>query len=335
MRDEGGGATCAWCSAPRDTGTNCPRCGANYEKAEAIRSTGRAAAIVQPETTVEDLVFVDAAHAEEAPDEWKNVRDPELERKFCIAAIPVALILGAIFKASEFGAMLQRMFMGMPLHELGHAIAAWFCGFFAIPTLWFTPVAETRGLLTPLALAGAIGYMIYRAHGVGRMPLVFLGCALLLLQGIGTLGINPDTARAVYIFCGDGGGMILATLLMASFFFGKRTQLYKGSVRWGLVVIGAGAFNDIFGTWWRARGDDQNIPYGTSAGRPSDSMWLIDDHGWTAQSLTNGYLLLGACCLIVLAVVYARGVWRAGKEVEARQLREKRAEREKRKQEAR
>jgi hypothetical protein len=321
-------ATCAWCSAPRVSGDTCPHCGANYEKAEAIRSQGRAAAVVLPETTVEDPV-----DTEEAPDEWRQVADPALERKFCIAAIPVALVLGALFKASDLGAFLQRTFMGMPLHELGHAVAAWFCGFFAIPTLWFTPVAETRGLLTPLALSGAIGYMIWRAHRAGRASLVYVGCALLLLQGIGTLGINPDTARAVYIFCGDGGGMILATLLMASFYFGKSTQLYKGSVRWGLVVIGAGAFNDIFGTWWRARGDDQAIPYGTSAGRPSDSMWLIDDHGWTAQSLTSGYLTLGVFCLLALAAVYAWGLWRAGKEIEARRVRRERADREKRRRE--
>ena len=327
-------ATCAWCSAPRDTGATCPRCGANYEKAEAIKSTGRAAAIEQSEAAVADLAAADDLdHAEQASDDWKNVSDPELEWKFCIAAIPVALVLGALFKASELGAFLQRSFMGMPLHELGHAVAAWFCGFFAIPTLWFTPVAETRGLLTPLALSVAIGYMIYRAHQAGRTSLVCLGGVLILLQGIGTLGINPDTARAVYIFCGDGGGMILATLLMASFYFGKNTQLYKGSVRWGFVVIGAGAFNDIFGTWWRARGDDQAIPYGTSAGRPSDSMWLIDDHGWTAQSLANGYLTLGMLCLIALATVYAWGVWRAGREIEARQSRQKRAGREKRRRE--
>ena len=327
-------ATCAWCSAPRVDRTTCPSCGANYEKAESIKSTGRAAVpFAEREPAADGFDAADPGLVEEAADDWKNVRDPALERTFCMVAIPVALVLGAVFKAFEFGAMIQRMFMGMPLHELGHAVAAWFCGFFAIPTLWFTPVAETRGLLTPLALAGAIGYMIYRAHQAGRTSLVCLGGVLILLQGIGTLGINPDTARAVYIFCGDGGGMILATLLMASFYFGKNTQLYRGAVRWGFVVIGAGAFNDIFGTWWRARNDDQAIPYGTSAGRPSDSMWLIDDHGWTAQSLTSGYLTLGMLCLIALATVYAWGVWRAGREIEARQSRQKRAEREKRRRE--
>lgn len=327
-------ATCAWCSAPRDTGTSCPRCGANYDKAEAIRSTGSAAAIVQPQRTIEEVDSAGLGHAEEAPEEWKQVDDPELEWKFCLAGIPVALSLAVAFNASGLGGALQRIFLTMPVHEFGHAVTAWFCGFDAIPTLWKTVVfGETRGLVAPLALFGALGYMVYRAHGAGRRPLVYAGGALIVLQAIGTFGIEPDTALMLIAFGGDGAGMILAALLMGCFFFGKNTQLYKGSVRWGLVVIGAAAFVDMFATWVRARRNDQDIPYGTTGGMASDAMTLIDGYGWTAQALVNRYFLLGVCCLIALALVYAWGVWRARSEIEARRLARQRAERAKRRRE--
>jgi len=328
-------ATCAWCSAPRGTGDTCPGCGANYEKAEAIKSSGRAAAIVhEPQAAVEDVDSADLGHAEETPDEWKNVWDPELERKFCLAAIPVALVLAVMFNVSSLGHALQRMFLTMPVHELGHAVTAWFCGFGAIPTLWKTVVFDGRGLVAPLALAGAIGYMTYRTHQAGKQHLVYAGCALILLQGIGTLGIGEDTALMLISFGGDGAGMILATLMMASF-FGKNTQLYKGSVRWGLVVIGAAAFTDMYGTWWRARNDDQAIPYGTTGGMASDAMTLMDGYGWAAQTLVNRYLVLGACCLAVLALAYAWGVRRAAAEIEARRLKQAKADRARQKREGR
>jgi hypothetical protein len=251
-----------------------------------------------------------------------------------MAAIPVALCLAVAFNASELGGALQRIFLTMPVHELGHAVTAWFCGFDAIPTLWKTVVfGETRGLVAPLALFGAIGYMIYRAHLAGRRPIVYAGGALVLLQAIGTLGMPPDTALMLISFGGDGAGMILATLLMGSFFFGKNTQLYKGSVRWGLVVVGAAAFVDMFATWWAARKDDQAVPYGTTGGMATDSMTLIDGYGWTAQALVNRYFLLGVCCLIALALIYAWGLWRAKAEVEARRLARQRAERARRKRE--
>lgn len=142
----------------------------------------------------------DPAHGMDAdapPEEWKAVDDPELECKFCLAAIPATLCIGIAmaFHASGLGAALQRIFLTMPVHEFGHAVTAWFCGFTAIPTLWKTLVPETRGFIAPLVLAGALGYAMFLARRSNRLPLVYAGGVLLLLQAIGTLVIKPDTAH--------------------------------------------------------------------------------------------------------------------------------------------
>jgi hypothetical protein len=266
-----------------------------------------------------DLVYTEAS-----PDEWKQVHDPELEWKFCLAAIPVALCIAIAFHASGLGASLQRIFLTMPVHEFGHAVTAWFCGYAAIPTLWKTIVPETRGLIAPLALFGALGYLTY--HVRRTPPLVYAGGALILLQAVATLGISSHTAQMWITFGGDGAGMILATLLMGSFFFGKNTQLYKGSLRWGFVVIGAAAFVDIYATWWKSRNDEGAIPYGTTGGMATDAMTLVDVHGWSLQTLVHRYVVLGLCCLIALALVYAWGVRRAKAEIKKRQLAQKKAE---------
>ncbi len=132
----------------------------------------------------------DPAHVMDAdapPDEWKAVDDPGLEYKFCVAAIPVTLCIALAFHASGLGAALQRISLTMPVHEFSHAVTAWFCGFTAIPTLWKTLIPETRGFIAPLALAGALGYTMFRARRSNRLPLVYAGGVLLLLQAIGTL----------------------------------------------------------------------------------------------------------------------------------------------------
>lgn len=262
-------------------------------------------------------------HAGE-PSGWQTVSDMELEFKFCVAAIPLALICAMLFHASGLGAMLQRMFLTMPVHELGHAVTGWFCGFTAIPTLWKTLIPDTRGFIAPVILAGAFGYLMFRAWQVHNQPLLFTGAALLAVQVAGTFIIKVDTAQMLITFGGDGMGMIIATLLMASFFFGKDTQLYKGSLRWGFVVIGAAAFIDIYATWWKSRRDESAIPYGTMDGMASDSMKLVESYGWSLQALVNRYVLLGLCCLAVLAAVYAWGVWRAKAERDARREVQKR-----------
>ncbi|MGQ0652963.1 MAG: hypothetical protein ACT4P4_11985 [Betaproteobacteria bacterium] len=212
---------CPWCNAPRADGPTCPRCGANYAKAELIRKQGRAAVAAPPVTPPAPAV---AAYAE--PED--RVEDAALEYKFCVAAIPAALALAVLLSAFGFSRAVLRLPFTMPVHELGHAVSAWFCGFMAIPTLWKTIVPEERGFVAPVLLFAG------------------LGVALVLLQGFGTFGI---------------------------LFFGEKTQLYKGSLRWGFLVIGAIAF---------------------------------------VEALVRRYLLLvGSTCLAALAAVYAWGVWRA------------------------
>lgn len=238
------------------------------------------------------------------------VEDPALELKFCIAAIPAALLLGVLFHVAA--PFLQRTFLGMPVHELGHAVSAWFTGHWAIPTLWKTLNGEERGFVMPLVLLGAIGWMMSRALREGDRALLALGAALIGLQAWGTLFISARSADALIVFGGDGIGMVLATALMCSFFFGKQTQLYKGSLRWGFLAIGAGAFVDMFSVWWAARRDFGRIPFGEqeSAGA-SDALRLVDGFGWATEVMVHRYVALGVSCLVALAAVYAWGVWQA------------------------
>lgn len=244
------------------------------------------------------------------------VADPVLEWKLCMGAIPIAFCFAVAFHVSM--PFLQRTFLGMPVHELGHAVTAWLCGYAAVPTLWKTLIPETRGFIAPIALLGALGYMMYRAYLTEKYALVFLGGALVLLQAIGTFGIKASTAEMLIVFGGDGAGMVLATTLMSTFFFGKETQLYKGSLRWGFLVIGAAAFADIFATWWAARSDSDMVPFGEQEGGIlSDATKLVDDFGWSTDALIHRYVTLGICCLIVLAVFYAWGVWQARRAAEA------------------
>ena len=320
-------ATCPWCSAPRDAGLVCPRCGADYAKAEAIKAHGRATPVVavseaaqRTQSRTDPALLIHAADA----DARQSVSDPLLEYRFCLAAIPLALCCAILFNASGLGASLQRIFLTMPVHEFGHAVSAWFCGYSAIPTLWKTIIPDTRGFIAPLALGSAIGYLLYCGYRAQTKPLLVAGGSLLMLQLVGTILFTPQTAQTWIIFGGDGAGMILATLLMASFFFGKQTQLYKGSLRWGFVVMGAAAFVDIYATWWKSRRDEGAMPYGTMDGMASDAMKLVETYGWTPQMLVSRYVTVGACCLVALTLVYAWGVWRAKAQLDAQKLAHKR-----------
>jgi hypothetical protein len=220
------------------------------------------------------------------------------------------LALGVLFHMIMPG--LQRIFFGMPVHELGHAAAAWFCGYFAIPTLWKTIVFEGRGVVTPVLLAAGLGYLAFLAWRAEKMAYVALLAGLLALQGFCTFGIREATAEMLFVFGGDGIGMVIAALLMATFFFGKRTQLYKGWLRWGFLCIGAAAFADMFSTWFTAQWDFHVIPFGEIEGvGESDPVKLTTEFGWTTGEMVRRYVLVGSVSLAGLAAVYAWGVTRA------------------------
>jgi hypothetical protein len=270
-----------------------------------IKSQGRAAPVPVVETPAKPVLM----HAAEE----RAVEDPRFEWQASVAAIPAALALGGLFHVLMPG--LQRIFFGMPVHELGHALTAWLCGYFAIPTLWKTLVfSDSRSFIWALVIAGGLGYLAFLAWRAEKIGYAAIIAAALLVQAFCTLVIREETAEMLFTWGGDGLGMVIAAGLMAAFFFGKRTQLYRGSVRWGLLVIGAAAFADMAGTWFSALGNVDRIPFGENEGSGlSDPMKLLEDYGWKTDAIVRRYVLVAAGSLAALAAVYAWGVRRAAR----------------------
>src|SRR5580693_7046685 len=97
---------CPWCNAPIAPGPKCPKCGAIYAKAAAIRLHGRAD--LTDDATAPDSGMHSIVAFEECIDIVGKpaVANPTLEWKFCVTALPLALILGLLFHASSLGHFL-------------------------------------------------------------------------------------------------------------------------------------------------------------------------------------------------------------------------------------
>ena len=221
--------------------------------------------------------------------------------------MPIALLLGVLFARSGLGHALQRIFFGMVLHECGHALTAVLLGFPAFPLLWFTPVAEQRSTLLVLLLLGAgitVATFGWRAERPGWMA---AGGALAIV-GVGGALLPSQQARALIVFGGDAGALVLGTTLMATFFAPEGSVLRRGGVRWGLLVIGAAAYCDAAATWFAARRDPGEIPFGRIEGVGlSDPSVLVEVHGWSERALVSRYVTLAGLCLLALAALW---VWR-------------------------
>jgi hypothetical protein len=231
--------------------------------------------------------------------------DGALEWKLRAAAIPAAIGLALAFSAWPTGHWLQRTFLSMMVHELGHAVTAWWCGFAAFPTLWKTLIPETRSLIVPLALLALEGWICVRAWRTQRTAWMLAGLALAILQFVGTLGTSVRRAQEAITFGGDAGAMVLGTLLMLTFFVGPASRLRTQQLRWGFLVIGAAALVDTFGTWWAARSDIEAIPFGEIEGVGlSDPSKLDELYGWTTPQIVQRHLSVGIACFAVLTAAW-------------------------------
>ena len=303
-----GSAACPRCGATRVQAADCPRCGVIYAKAEA-HALAEAAVAPSP----------DLAAAQPLETTWsEDANDQALELRLRICAIPLALFIAFLAVWSDFGHFFVRTFASMWVHETGHAIAAWLCGYLAFPGPWFTPIGETRSPVLAIAIAGALGYASIRCWKADRRALAATSAALLAVQLCCTLLMGPRAARQFIIFAGDGGCLVLGALLMATVYAPRDGSIRRGWLRWGFLAIGAVSFVDVFAQWWESRHHLDRIPFGRNEGSGlSDPSVLCDLFGWSETTLVRRYVVLGCACLAGLATLYVWGLRQARAERDA------------------
>ena len=221
--------------------------------------------------------------------------------------VPVALGIAAVIGLTGPGSFLLRILFGMWLHESGHALASWSCGVVAVPLPWITLGGESRSAFFIVLLFGGLGALGWRGWKSEEKPLWITAAALAGVLLIGVL-IPFRHATTFIVFSGDGGAMVLGTLMMlAAVLLPNHARLARGGLRWGYLVIGAGAFMDAFITWVRSWRDVAELPFGRSESSGlSDALRLVDVSGLSETGLIRSYLALGIVCLAALAGVAAR-----------------------------
>jgi len=200
-------------------------------------------------------------------------------------------------------------FLAMWLHESGHAITAWFCGYAAFPTAWITMIPDERGRWISVVLGTAVAVGGYFAFRLERW--FAISAVVLALFGLGNLQTESH-ARLLFTFWGDGGAYVLSTVLMLSFYARPDSPLTRNQVRWGLLLLGAMAFWSVYTRW---AGGFENIAQfledTDDRGIPSDMRVLTQVYGWSTYALIHRYWSLAHLCLLTLAGAYAAGLVQA------------------------
>jgi hypothetical protein len=277
--------------------TECLKCGIVFSRYQPVlepAATRVAAALSVPVST-SPIVSVQNDVRNDDRDEAVK------ELKYRIFALPLALLFARLVAGTPL--RLAAGMLAMVLHESGHAITAWLTGRWAIPMLWVTPHGQERSwgivlLVTAVILFG--GFLAWQAE---RWGWVLAASAALVLQ----LFALSFPAGALIVFFGDGGALVLATILMATFYAPRDSALYKSwGLRWGLLVIGALSFVHVFLMW---TGPIEDLPFGEIEGvNLSDPSLLTVMYGWSVLQMVDRYVRLGTVCLVALLVLYIWGL---------------------------
>lgn len=285
--------------------TECLKCGIVFSKykapvGEAARQDGGAdgggavAAVPVPDPPSADL----------------TVRsDAVRELKCRIFALPVTLLMA--FLIARTSLRMAAAMLAMVLHESGHAITAWLTGRWAVPLLWVTPHGQERSWGIVFLVSAAIVFGGFLAWKLERWAWVVAAGAVLVLQLIAL----SSPAEAMIVFFGDGGALLLATILMATFYAPRESWLYKSwGLRWGLLGVGALSFMHVFLMW---TGPLEDLPFGEIEGvGPSDPSLLTEMYGWSVLRMVDRYVHLGTACLAFLLALYLWGLLSAYLEIQ-------------------
>ena len=276
----------------------CPKC--HFEHDDGATECLKCGIVFAKFAEHQKFVEVQRKFGKEDQEEAAELRQ-ELTSRFL--ALPLALIL-ARFSVALAPAAVR--ILAMFVHESGHAVTAWLCGYWAVPGLWFTPVGEERTIGVTVFFIGLLGFGCFWAWTSGHRALALMSAAFLGVQIVFTM-LPAQTAQMLITFGGDGGSLVLGSLLMSTFYFRRGSAIYDSSLRWGFLGIGALAFMDAFQSW---TGKEEDIPFGTQEGTLSDPSTLVETYGWTIQLMMQRYVRLAAACLVALAILYVIGILR-------------------------
>lgn len=222
-----------------------------------------------------------------------------------VLGVPVVLAVALAFCSGQLGRFLAAL-VGMPFHEIGHALASWLGSRLAVPLPFFTIWLNEQSWWFGLFMASLLGWFGFHSWREGRPFGVVVAGATLASQLFVSWLLPSRLSEMFQILGGALGEIGLGALLLTAFHFPLPDRLRWDFWRWPLLVPGAICFVQALLLWSRAVDDTSQMPWGSAIGSAADGDMnrLVRDFGWSARGLARFYATSAWLALIAIAGSY-------------------------------
>jgi hypothetical protein len=245
-----------------------------------------------------------------------ETKEPELSRwdprSFDSTIVnAVAPPLVSLLAITAWRGPLQGMLIGFYVwvHEFGHAIVAWLCGYRALPLpIGWANIETTKSLFVYFGVLFLLGLLFVSGVREKKPAAIAAAIVIALAQAVMTWRMSEERALEWIVFSGVGGEFVLSAAMMVLFFFRLPEKFRWGGCRYFFLFWGAFTFYETFQFWRQVRRGLEGIPYGSMLYGEDDANGdmnkLHDDYNWTQHDIVYGYNHLGTACLAVILIVY-------------------------------
>lgn len=221
-------------------------------------------------------------------------------------ALPIAFLVSLCLHWSK----LDLLLLGVRIwiHEVGHAVVAWFSGRKATPLPFgWTNIDLERSIFTYICFLALWGLLFYSGWKERKRWTMGIAIAAALVQ-LGMTWLMPvDKFEMWLAFGGVGGEFYLSTWLVVAFYLPLPARWRWEFWRYPALFMGASTFVNAMSFWHQVKRGSAEIPWGTMLNGSGDSggdMNQLRDCGWSDGQIVNTYIALGHLCLWVTIGIY-------------------------------
>lgn len=295
---------CPKCGFLSSSDIECVKCGIIFDKYNNL-------GIHQVES--QQLLKAEAIDVEE-------IRDTESVSIFAspkanMWALPISLVTGYIFQKLWVTRYLVILFCVIPLHEMGHAIAAWMTGHFAVPlgaivpTAGLTLIGQERHMWVYLIFFSLFGYLGFKAWVSKLYYLVIISGLYITASVYLSYSLSDAQMSTFFFYGGIAGEFILSTILILSFYQPSFKKLRWDFFRYPFLLMGSMAFVNSVDMWLRIQSKLSSIPFGTAissdgAADANGDMNRLVASGWSQDQIISRYLMLAKIGFWLILIQY-------------------------------